>query len=139
MQAPYMQAPYMRQIVSSEKIYEFRKYCLKNSVERIWFYRTSPNSSLDYVCEILPARTRNPGDLPLEDVGLGNREFNTRHKDWEGYDYAYKIKSVCKLDSPISLHDLKAMYDIKSAPRGLVYAPSSLTDQVQWRKQSKVR
>jgi predicted transcriptional regulator len=134
-----MQEPYMQQIVTGEKTHEFRKYCLKHSIQRIWFYRTAPHSSIEYICEILPAKTRNPGDTALEEDGLGNKEFNTRHKDWEGYDYAYKIISVYKLDKPITMNDLKIIHGIRSAPRGLVYAPPSLTEHVEWQKQSKLR
>ncbi|EPE31321.1 PUA [Glarea lozoyensis ATCC 20868] len=89
-----MREPYMQQIVNGEKNYEFRKYRLKASVKRIWFYSTAPQSSIEYVCEILPAKTRNAGDLALEEDGLGNKEFNERHKDWEGYDFAYEVTSV---------------------------------------------
>lgn len=134
-----MQEPYMQQIVSGEKTYEFRKYCLKQSIKRIWFYVTAPHSSIEYVCEISPARTRNPGDAPLEEDGVGNNDFNTRHKDWDGYDFAYKILSVYKLDKPITLKDLSKNHGFKSAPRGLVYAPPSLLQLVDWQIQSKVR
>lgn len=84
-----MHDPYMQQIVTGEKTYEFRKYRLAQSVERIWFYSTAPKSRIEYICEILPAKTRNPGDPALEEDGLGNKEFNTRHPDWEKYDFAY--------------------------------------------------
>jgi predicted transcriptional regulator len=128
----------MQQIVTGEKTYEFRKYCLEQSVKRIWFYSTAPQSSIEYVCDILPAKTRNPGDLPLEEDGIGNREFNTRHKDWEGYNFAYKILSVYKIENPITLNDLKNNHGMSSAPRGLVYAPSSLLESVEWQNQSKL-
>lgn len=134
-----MQEPYMQQIVTGEKTYEFRKYCLKHSIRRIWFYRTAPFSSIEYICEILPARTRNVGDPALDEVRLGNKEFNTRHKDWEGYDFAYKILSVHKLDKPVTLDHLKTIHGIGSAPRGLVYVPQSLKEHVNWQEQRKLR
>jgi predicted transcriptional regulator len=134
-----MQEPYMQQIVTGEKTYEFRKYCLKHSVGRIWFYRTAPHSTIEYICEILPAKTRNLGDSPLEEDSLGNKEFNTRHKDWEGYDFAYRILSDYKLDTPITLNDLRIHHGIRSAPRGPVYVPQSLTEHVDWQIQRKLR
>ena len=134
-----MQEPYMQQIVTGEKTYEFRNYCLKESVERIWFYSTAPQSSIEYICEILPAKTRNPGDLPLEEDGLGNKEFNERHQDWERYDFAYKILSVYKIAKPITMNDLRNDHGMKSAPRGLVYAPASLLELVSWQEQNKLR
>ncbi|KAJ6004739.1 hypothetical protein N7540_012538 [Penicillium herquei] len=86
-----MRDPYMTQIIEGVKNHEFRKYRLKVSVQRIWFYRTAPHSSITHVCEILPARTRNPDDAPLEEDGLGNLEFNQRHKDWDGYDFPIRL------------------------------------------------
>jgi hypothetical protein len=45
-----MQDPYMSQINDGSKNYEFRKYRLRPSVERFWFYRTAPHSSITHVC-----------------------------------------------------------------------------------------
>lgn len=129
----------MQQIASGVKTFEFRKYRIADSVKRIWFYRTAPHSSIEYVCEISPARTRNPGDEPLPDHGLGNKEYNSRHKDWEGYDYAYQILSVYHLAQPLTMAQLRAEHGMKSAPRGLVYTPTSITESVDWRKGEKLQ
>jgi hypothetical protein len=129
----------MKQIITREKTYEFRKYCLPSSVKRIWFYSTAPQSRIEYVCEILPARTRNPGDAALEEDGVGNREFNTRHEDWEGYDFAYKILSVYRLEHPVTMDVLRNDHGLSSAPKGVVYAPASLLELVEWEKQRKLR
>ncbi len=133
-----MQDPYMSQIVDGTKNHEFRKYLLKPSVKRIWFYRTAPHSALTHICEILPARTRNPGDPPLEEDGLGNVEFNSRHEDWDGYDFAYRIVSVYALRSPVSLADMRSEYGFKAAPRGLVYLPMAMAKRVPWRRQKLI-
>ncbi|KAH6994997.1 PUA-like domain-containing protein [Ilyonectria destructans] len=130
-----MQDPYMAQIINGTKNYEFRKYCLKSRIKRIWFYRTAPHSSITHVCETLPAQTRNPGDKPIDEDGLGNVEFNTRHKDWDGYDFAYKIVSVYELRQPISLEMMRAEFGFKSAPRGLVYLPKEIFNSVNWKQQ----
>ncbi|KAJ5559111.1 hypothetical protein N7461_003083 [Penicillium sp. DV-2018c] len=130
-----MQDPYMTQIVDGRKNYEFRKYCLKPSVKRIWFYRTAPHSRITHVCETLAARTRNPGDPPLEENGLGNAKYNSRHKDWDGYDYAYKMVTVCELRHPITLKEMREKHGFKSAPRGLVYLPKSIKDSVDLKQQ----
>jgi predicted transcriptional regulator len=134
-----MQDPYMDQIINRRKNYEFRKYRLKPSVTRIWFYRTAPHSSITHVCETLPAKTRNLGDAPLDEDGLVNAEFNRRDKGWEGYDFAYKIVTVYKLRQPISLKEMKYRHGFKSAPRGLVYLPLSISKWVDWRQQKLVR
>jgi len=129
----------MSQIIDGRKNYEFRKYCLKPSVERIWFYRTAPHSSITHVCETLSARTRNPGDPPLEEDGLGNAEFNNRHKDWDGFDFAYKMVTVRELQRPITLDEMKEKHGFKLAPRGLVYLPKSINDSVELEEQKLVR
>jgi predicted transcriptional regulator len=133
-----MQDPYMTQIVDGRKNYEFRKYRLRPSVKRIWFYRTAPHSSITHVCETLPAQTRHPGDPPLEENGLGNAEFNNRHKDWDGYDFAYKMVTVCELRQPITLKEMKEKHGFKLAPRGLVYLPKSISDSVDLNQQNLV-
>jgi hypothetical protein len=89
----------------------------------VWFYLTAPQSHLDYVCEIENAVTRTATDEKLVEDGLGNKELNERHKDWDGYDYAYRIRSLYKLLVPITLATMKAKYGMKGAPRGLVYTP----------------
>ena len=133
-----MRDPYMDQIIDGSKNFEFRRYCLSPEVKRIWFYRTAPHSSITHVCETLPARTRNPGDAPLSEDGLGNMEFNTRHQDWAGYDFAYKMVTVYELREPITLKDMKEKHGFKSAPRGFVYLPKSISDCHDWKKQKLV-
>jgi predicted transcriptional regulator len=126
---------YMQQIVRREKNHEFRRYRIASSVERVWFYLNAPLSHIEYVCEIDPARTRNDGDEPLPEDGRGNKEFNERHKDWDKYNFAYRVRSVYRLRTPIKLLDMKKKYGIKGAPRGLVYVPHALLEAVQWREQ----
>jgi len=127
---------YMQQIVRREKNYEFRRYEIAPSVKRIWFYLNAPISSLVYICEIDPPRTRKPGDEPLPEDGLGNHEYNTRHKDWDRFDYAYRVRSVRQLKESIRLKEMKEVYGTKSAPRGLVYVPSMLSKAVRWDEQT---
>lgn len=126
---------YMQQIVRGEKNYEFRRYRISPSVERIWFYLTAPFSHVAYICEIDPATTRTEDDEKLVEDGLGNKEFNDRHPDWNGYDFAYRIRSVFRIRDPISLSQLKISYGCKGAPRGLLYLPTKVSDDVDWRRQ----
>ncbi|CAF9927450.1 hypothetical protein IMSHALPRED_007218 [Imshaugia aleurites] len=128
----------MTPIVDNRKPHEFRKYRLKPSIKRIWFYRTAPHSTISHICEIAPARTRNPGDAPVEETGLGNREFNTRHQEWTGYDFAYRILSVYLIEEPLLLKDLIGKYGLNSAPRGLVYLPTAIFEQISWHRQRKI-
>ncbi|KAI0746077.1 hypothetical protein C8Q76DRAFT_49600 [Earliella scabrosa] len=121
---------YMQQIVRREKTYEFRRYRISDSVKRVWFYLNAPRSAIVYICDIDSARTRNPGDPALPEDGAGNREFNTRHRDWDKYDFAYRVRSVRQLSTPIDLKVMKERYGIKGAPRGLVYVPPSMLEDV---------
>ncbi|GJE98322.1 hypothetical protein PsYK624_145500 [Phanerochaete sordida] len=72
---------YMQRIVCQAKTYEFRRYGIAASVKRVWFDLNAPFSHIAYVSEIDPARTRNPGDEPLDSMGLVTKEFNERHRD----------------------------------------------------------
>jgi len=126
----------MQQIVLREKTYEFRRYRIKDSVKRVWFYLKAPLSHVSYVCEIDPARTRRPGDPPLPEDGIGNRRFNERHPDMDRCDFAYRIRSVHQLRSPVSLEMLKKTYGVKIAPRGMLYTPVKLLEDVPWLSQN---
>ncbi|KAF8808721.1 hypothetical protein BYT27DRAFT_7096042 [Phlegmacium glaucopus] len=136
---PMIADPWMGQIVSGEKTYEFRKSRIRPSVRRIWFYLNAPHSCIKYICEVDPARTRKTGDEPLEEGPLGNKEFHERHRDWEGYDYAYSIKSVYELRSPITLKNMKEKYSFKSAPRGVVFVKDDMLEDVPLDEQIKHR
>jgi hypothetical protein len=105
----------------------------------VLFYLNAPHSCIKYVCEIDPARTRNPGDEPLEEGPLGNKEFNVRHKDWDGYDFAYMIKSVYELRSPIDLKNMKEKYGFKSAPRSIVFVKDDMLKGIPLDSQIKLR
>ncbi|KAJ7355740.1 hypothetical protein DFH08DRAFT_912616 [Mycena albidolilacea] len=128
---------YMPQIVSKRKTYEFRRYHISPSVKRIWFYLNAPHSSVRYICDIEPARTRkfDDSDAPLPEDGLGNKEFNTFHADWDKYDFAYRILAVREIPLGISLKVMKDRYGMKAAPRGLVYVPSAMTKDFPLREQ----
>ncbi|KZT19413.1 hypothetical protein NEOLEDRAFT_969146 [Neolentinus lepideus HHB14362 ss-1] len=133
-----IKAEYMDRIIRKEKNYEFRRYFINPSVKRIWFYLTAPFSHIAYICEIDPARTRKAGDELLLEDGLGNKEFNERHADWTGYDYAYRVRSVRRIAEPVALQMMRDVYGMKSAPRSLVYAPPKLLRDLQWMEQTLV-
>jgi hypothetical protein len=134
-----MRQPYMDQIVSGIKDHEFRGYRISPTVKRIWFYVTAPESRISYICEISEAKTREEGDEPLLETGLGNKEFNERHPDWEGSDFAYEVKGVWELRRKLTLKDLKGEYGLKAAPRGLVYVTPEMLRDVKVEEQIKIR
>jgi hypothetical protein len=71
--------------------------------------------------------------------GLGNKEFNERHVDWEGYDFAYEILSVYELKDPITLDILRERCGWKGASRGLVYASAEMRNDFPLKDQKIVR
>ena len=81
----------------------------------------SPMSSIEYICEINPTRTRKPEDEPFPEDGLGNHEYNIRRKDWDRFHYAYRVRSVRRLKESIRLTEMKEVYGMNIAPRSLVY------------------
>jgi predicted transcriptional regulator len=133
-----MNQPYMEQIVSGLKTFEFRKYRIAENVQRVWFYITAPESRISHICDIAAARTPTEGDEPLPLNGLGNKEFNERHADWDGYDYAYVIKAVYQLTVPIELKVMKEKYGWKGAPRGLVYVSPEMAQAFPLEDQIKI-
>lgn len=134
-----MHERFMDEIVAGGKNYEFRHYRIRTSVRRLWFYCTAPSSAIKYICEIDPARTRNPGDPPLDLDGRGNLEFNTRAKGWEKDEFAYKIRSIYLVEPPVTLADMKSTYGMKIAPQGLVFVPASMAAAVVWDKQKMLK
>lgn len=120
----------MNQIVNGEKNHEFRTYLIKPSVKHNWFYMTAPFSSIKYICEISPARTRNPGDEPLDEDCVGNKEFSGKHKDWERYDFTYEILSIYELEKCITLVNMRDRYGMKGVPRGSAFPILFLTVEI---------
>lgn len=128
----------MQHLVDGKKNHEFRKYRMKPSVQRIWFYRTAPHSSLDYVCEIEPALARGPGCPKLENDGIGNSEFNDYENELDtSYNFAYKITSIRKIDQPISSKELKTKYGV-SPPQGMIYTPQAIKNDIDWLQQTRL-
>ncbi|KAF5008667.1 hypothetical protein FDECE_5079 [Fusarium decemcellulare] len=136
-----MNDPYMQQIIDGTKTYEFRKYNMAG-IKRIWFYRTAPHSAITHICPVNPAATRNTGDEPLPEDGLGNKEYNDKHPDYDGHDYAYRINSVYEINAEggkgITLPMMKDEHGMKMAPRGRMAVPESMLAQYKLEDQRKV-
>nr|XP_031858858.1 uncharacterized protein CI109_005677 [Kwoniella shandongensis]KAA5525930.1 hypothetical protein CI109_005677 [Kwoniella shandongensis] len=125
---------YMQQIVQRVKTHEFRKRLYPPSILGIWFYETSPTSSITHICEIGPTHVRSR-DSPLVEDGIGHEGYNAHHPDWKGYDYAYPLVSCWRIKEPISLARMKEHYGLGGAPRGMVYVPRRMKDEVKWVEQ----
>ncbi|GFZ43502.1 hypothetical protein JCM24511_01222 [Saitozyma sp. JCM 24511] len=129
---------YMQQIVLRLKTHEFRKRRYPTSVLRFWFYETSPINAITYICEVSPAHSRSE-DGPLGDEeGIGNRDYNEFDPSFEGYEYAYRVKSCWRVVQPVGLDRLMKDFGLGGAPRGMVYVPEELARVVAWDEQELV-
>ncbi|KAF5017286.1 hypothetical protein F66182_10801 [Fusarium sp. NRRL 66182] len=135
-----MNDPYMQQIIDGTKTYEFRKYNMAG-IQRIWFYRTAPHSAITHICPVNEAVTRKPCDQPLPKDGLGNKEYNQKDPDYEGYDYAYRINAVYEINAEggqgITWAMMRDEHGMKIAPRGRVRVPESMIAQYSLEGQNK--
>lgn len=57
---------------------------------------------------------------------------------WKWGQYAYGILTVYELETPITLHKLKEKYGFAGPPRGMVYLPDMIKQDVDWENQKKV-
>lgn len=126
---------YMQQIIEGVKNYEFRKYNMPG-VQRIWFYRTAPHSAITHICPVNEAVTREDGSLPED--GLGNKEYNEGHPDYEGWDYAYRINEVYQINTAITLEMMKNEHGMKGAPQSRMRVPVSMKAQYRLEDQTKI-
>lgn len=110
---------------------------------RIWFYRTAPNSAITHICPVDKAVTRTLDDAPLPEDGLGNREYNEKHADYEGYGYAYRSKEVYEINAEggrgITWAMMRDEHSMNIAPRGRVTVPASMLEQYPLGGQRKIR
>ncbi|KAF4999363.1 hypothetical protein FGRMN_2504 [Fusarium graminum] len=136
-----MQDPYMQQVIDGTKTYKFRKYNMAG-IERIWFYRTAPHSSITHICPVSQAVTRNDDDEPLPEDGLGNKDYNEKHPDYERYDYAYRINGVYEIQAQggqgITWPMMRDEHGMKAPPQGRVTVPESMIAQYHLEGQKKI-
>ena len=96
---------YTKKIETGEKTYEFRRYYPKQKINTLYVYETVPTCALKYIIEIGKV-IKYPNKLTKK--GYGNQDFN------EGINnpkYAYEIKHVYLLKTPISLKELRETYN----------------------------
>lgn len=91
-------------IVNKEKNHEFRNYIPKKKFNLMYVYVTAPVSKLMYIIE-LNQIIRFPDKIQY--FGDGNDIFNLGDKS----KFAYEIKKVIKLESPVPLKELKEIYE----------------------------
>ncbi len=104
---------YLRRIESGEKNYEFRNYYPRQKIDVLYVYETVPTCELKYIIE-LGEIIEFPNKILKN--GYGNKEFN----EGKMSKYAYEIKSVYILKNPISLTELRKLYNFV-APQSYAY------------------
>ncbi|CAG8385458.1 unnamed protein product [Penicillium salamii] len=114
---------HIQNIALRTKNHEYRSYLLPQSIQRIWFYTSSPIQSLEYVAHI--SHGKRPGEVP-EDGGIGNAEFNIGLKK---SGYGYEILTLWKLKDPITLKQAIADGFLKGPPQKYCWVPLGFLEE----------
>ncbi|KAL7277587.1 hypothetical protein ACG7TL_008514 [Trametes sanguinea] len=113
------------QLISErKKNHEYRKYRLKDSVNRLWLYETAPTSAITYVMET--SRPKVPGEVN-DPSGIGNDDFD---KGLKQSKYGYPVTGLYRLKTPLSTSELKQRFDI-AVPQGWRYATKRLVEEIR--------
>ncbi|KAI9061431.1 hypothetical protein FKP32DRAFT_944211 [Trametes sanguinea] len=118
-------------ISERKKNYEYRKYRLKESVDRLWLYETAPTSAITYVMET--SRPKVPGEVN-DPSGIGNDDFD---KGLKQSKYGYPVTGLYRLKTPLSTSELKQRFDI-AVPQGWRYATKRLVDEIRLEDMDKL-
>ncbi|CAG8259622.1 unnamed protein product [Penicillium olsonii] len=114
---------HIQNIALRTKNHEYRGYLLPSSIQRIWFYTSSPTQSIEYVAHI--SHGKRPGELP-DDGGIGNTEFNTGLKT---SGYAYEILILWKLRDPLTLKEAIRDGHLKGPPQKYCWVPLTFLEE----------
>ncbi len=106
---------FVKLILEGKKNYEFRKYLPKKDFKRIYVYETLPIARIKYVINI-DKIFKYP--KKIDEIGIGNKEFNNGEKKSK---YAYKIGKIMSLKKCIKLEELKEKYNF-IPPQSYVYS-----------------
>ncbi len=105
---------FTKKIETGEKNHEFRKYIPKEAIDTLFVYETVPTCQLKYIIEVEKI-VEYPNKI--NELGYGNADFNAGLKKSK---YAYEIKHVDLLESPIALKELKDVYGF-APPQSYAY------------------
>ena len=105
---------FTKKIETGEKDHEFRKYIPKEAIDTLFVYETVPTCQLKYIIEVEKI-VEYPNKI--NELGYGNADFNAGLKQSK---YAYEIKHVDLLESPIALKELKDVYGF-APPQSYAY------------------
>lgn len=115
---------HVKHIVDGTKTHEFRDFRLYSTVARIWIYITKPVAELKYMATV--GEYKLPGEIPLDDPGIGNAEFN----EGKGSKYAYELRQVYQLNNPVSLERMKENGWVEQAPQKFEYVPPAVLGEL---------
>lgn len=86
---------FMSLIVRRQKNYDYRKYKLKTTITRIWFYEIEPINAITYL--VITSHPREP-DQVQDSSGIGNDDFD---KGMKKSRFGYPIHELYQLAHPI--------------------------------------
>ncbi|EHK19495.1 uncharacterized protein TRIVIDRAFT_67913 [Trichoderma virens Gv29-8] len=118
-----IQPIHLSNIVHRHKNHEYRKYRLRDGVERLWLYETQGSredkgrSAITHIATIPSIVRHTPGTVPEDPFGIGNAEFNAGQKQSK---YGYSILELYELIRPITLEEMKQTWRM-GAPMGWCY------------------
>ncbi|KAI1403216.1 hypothetical protein F4819DRAFT_236711 [Hypoxylon fuscum] len=121
-----IKAVHLANIVSRQKNHEYRKYRLRDGVERLWLYETAEGggkTSITHIAVIPDSVRHVPGSVPTEPFGIGNEDFNAGLKQSK---YGYPILELYELVKPVTLAEMKSKWAMGTAPMGWRYVGSEL-------------
>ncbi|PNY26887.1 PUA-like domain protein, partial [Tolypocladium capitatum] len=119
-----VQPVHLNNILTRQKNHEYRKYRLRDGVERLWLYETrgtrerTGSAAITHIATIPPNVRHTPGTVPEEPFGMGNSEFNAGMKQSR---YGYPIMELYELARPITLGEMKTAWGMGGAPMGWCY------------------
>jgi hypothetical protein len=99
----------------------------------MWFYTSAPAQSLKYVAEI--SRGKRPGEVDVEDQGLGNVEFNAGRKESK---FGYEILHLYELREPLSLDKLRRRGFARAAPQKYQWVSNEMLNAIEIDEQKKL-
>ncbi|KAK5993554.1 hypothetical protein PT974_06988 [Cladobotryum mycophilum] len=124
-----IQPLHLANIVAQRKNHEYRKYRLRDGVERLWLYETRGDkenkgrAAITHIATIPSDIRRTPGTVPEEPFGIGNSDFNAGLKQSK---YGYPILELYKLVRPITLDEMKTTWGMGGAPMGWCFMKKNM-------------
>ncbi|PWI74197.1 PUA-like domain protein [Purpureocillium lilacinum] len=120
-----IQPAHLNNILTRQKNHDYRKYRLRDGVERLWLYETRGTTqesegaaAITHIATIPFDVRHTPGTVPEELFGIGNAEFNAGKKQSK---YGYPIMELYRLVKPIPLAEMRTVWGMGGAPMGWCY------------------